>query len=297
MNSEVKQGDYRFELLLNIGSVSLLIRSSQKELLSDVPFQNCAKESPITTVNFQINIDFERVVPEISEEDIMSWDMKVHKNTFQWWKGCIQGSVNTANNKAEVVIDEKILSNDLKVFKIIVLRALILRAYYQALKNVKDRREILGHGAAITRNGYCFTFLGRSGSGKSTLCQQTNNGKIINDEIAGLIKTEENLYSAFWTPLEGSYSVPEDYSLHPLYGIFFLNKDVETKIYKMRSLDAALALRPLLLYPGDLLSHDRFKVVSDRFDMCTDLVKYVNCYKMLFRRDNSFWNVIRCLER
>ena len=75
-----------------------------------------------------------------------------------------------------------------------------------------------------------------------------------------------------------------------------MNKDTENSIYKMKRLDAALALRPLLLYPGDLFSSDRFKVVSDRLDMCADLVKHINCYMMHFRKDNSFWNEIRSLQ-
>ena len=284
------------ELNLNIGSVSLLIRSSQNELLSDIPFQNCAKESSLLAVHFRINIDVGQLVSNVSPEDLMLWDMRVHENTFRWWNGCVQGSVNRANNRADVVIDEKILSKDLRLYKIMVLRALIFRAYYQALNRLKDRCELLGHGAAIIKNGYCFVFLGESGSGKTTLCQTTDHGKILNDEIVGLIKTEENFCSVFWTPFAGSFAVPENYSLYPLSGIFFLVQDTKNSIHKIRPLDAALALLRLFLYPGDLLSCDRFKVVSDRLDMCAELVKYVNCYEMHFRKDGGFWDEMRCVE-
>ena len=281
----------KYQIMLKIGSIALRVTTSHRELIEAMHVQDCTglvSDPP----DLQLDIQLGRVAPRFNQSDLLVWDSVVEDNIFHWWKGSLVGKVNGGSKKVSIVMDERFLDDDLTIPRTIALRTLLIRTYYQALRQQKPWQEVLVHGSSILHNGFCYAFVGKSGSGKTTLCQLADKGRVINDEIIGLARVDREGYRVFWTPLLGSMDGPE-YSEYPLRALLILNGHAPgTFIHKLDKITATKALWSLVLYPGDLLSHNRFQVVSERLDMCAELVNVTRCYSMDFSMDKSLWDTI-----
>lgn len=94
---------------------------------------------------------------------------------------------------------------------------------------------------------------------------------LLNDEISVLRKDgESDIYYASGSPFRGEFESVLDRSF-PLGGVFFLKKGRSLSIKRLTGFETFKRLLSAIIFSGDLLSNDGFKVASYRMDLAANL--------------------------
>jgi hypothetical protein len=148
------------------------------------------------------------------------------------------------------------------------------------------RRGFLLHAATVVRDGWAYVFVGRSGAGKSTVASLSPAGTVLTDEIS-LLRFTDGCWQAYGTPFWGEFRAAGQNEHYPIAGIYSLVQSAEDRVEMLATKEIIRALLPcVLFFTSKLDANEELLRLLLRF------VRQVSCYRLHFRRDNSFWKVI-----
>ena len=148
------------------------------------------------------------------------------------------------------------------------------------------------HSCGITdgKNGYIFA--GPRREGKSTIAKLSYPRTILCDELVLLKKMKDGKRLVFGTPFFGdTASINKGADCKGIYFISKSNVNIITPVSKMTG---ALELIKEGVIGAFISINDiqRIYPVMNFFNLLLDLLDSVPCYKMEFKKDNTFWKII-----
>lgn len=149
-----------------------------------------------------------------------------------------------------------------------------------------DADGLLVHAASLARGERAWLFCGRSGSGKTTLARLATDARLLSDEISCVRLTADGP-RAWGTPFWGDLERPGENRGIPLSALYFLE---QADHHARERLAPARALERLL--PTVLFFAKDPALTARAFAIAARLVKAVPCFRLAFRRDTGFWEVI-----
>jgi len=149
-----------------------------------------------------------------------------------------------------------------------------------------QQRGFLLHAATVVNNGRAYVFTGRSGAGKSTVASLSPKGTVLTDEIS-LLRYVDGGWHAFGTPFWGEFRA-EGVNIHaPIAGLYFLSQATEDRVERVSTPEALRAMLPNILF----FSQER-QMTEKLLGLLSEFVGSIPCYRLWFRKDRGFWNVI-----
>lgn len=148
---------------------------------------------------------------------------------------------------------------------------------------------LLVHGAALLLDGVVSLFIGQSGSGKSTVVALSADATALGDDMV-VLRPGAGEWTVHGTPFWNALTTARDGQTRSgrLTGIYKLIQDRDVYLEPMR--DAAAAAELVANCPvvnGDPAA------VTGLLARCRQLVQAAPVQKLHFRKDPSFWAVIR----
>ncbi len=145
---------------------------------------------------------------------------------------------------------------------------------------------LLVHAANVGRDGRAYVFPGPSGSGKTTVTRLSPESTLLSDEIAA-VRTGPQGGIAYGTPFWGELAKAGANEALPVAGIYFLH---QAQAHAARGLRRPEAILGVL---SNVLFFARDPALTARLlDVAAELVASVPCFRLDFRRDPGFWEVI-----
>jgi hypothetical protein len=138
----------------------------------------------------------------------------------------------------------------------------------------------------MMRDGRGYIFVGPSGAGKSTVAALSPAGSVLTDEISLVRRDGENWF-AHGTPFWGEFRADGANQRVPLAGIFSL---AQASVNRVERLSAKQALCVLL--PNVLFFSTASRENSDLLALLAGAAEQVPFYRLLFRKEPSFWEAI-----
>ena len=148
------------------------------------------------------------------------------------------------------------------------------------------QRGFLLHAATVVREGRAYVFTGRSGAGKSTVASLSPAGTVLTDEIS-LLRFSEGCWQAYGTPFWGEFRAAGQNEHYPIAGIYTLVQSAEDRVESLTKKEIIRALLPCVLFFTPSVEANQ-----DMLRLMLQFVTQVPCYRLHFRRDYGFWNVV-----
>ena len=148
------------------------------------------------------------------------------------------------------------------------------------------QRGFLLHAATVLSDGRACVFTGKSGAGKSTVASLSPKASVLTDEIS-LLKFVDGGWHAFGTPFWGEFRTEGANVQAPIGGLYFLVQASEDRLEKISALESIRAMLPNVLF----FSRER-QTTENLLCLLSEFVSSIPCYRLFFRKDCSFWNVI-----
>ena len=149
------------------------------------------------------------------------------------------------------------------------------------------------HAASIAIGAEAYLFAGPSGAGKSTLCSFSDKGTVLSDDLTA-IRLHNNAFLAWGLPGRGTGSPPPSYakgsspSITSPYTIRAICKLTQSTSVSLSPLAHSFAVASLLAIPQPAPSN-----LSIVLDILSNLTDHIPCYDLSFRKDPSFWPLLR----
>lgn len=197
---------------------------------------------------------------------------------------------NTENYDGEIGFSIK-TNNTFTPVRIIELTETFIFNAYLFYFLLKDMGTFI-HSCGIAEGKDGYIFAGPGGSGKSTIGKLSFPRTVICDDLVLLRKNTNGKRRIFGTPFFGDLQcVNKGLNCRALY---FIKKSNTNAIIPIRRMDAAVELMKegviggFVSIPGiqDILSR------SKMFYSIVDLLDGVPCFRIEFKKDNSFWELI-----
>ena len=145
----------------------------------------------------------------------------------------------------------------------------------------------LFHGAGIIHNEGVHVFFGYSGSGKSTIAKLSIDKVILSDDLVLIMPKDGELYvhsTPFWN-VQDDNSPPV---MDKLVGLYRLVKD---RYVLLEHLTGGEAIAEMIAsIPVVTLASN---YASRLITCCSTILSAVPCYRLHFKQDDSFWEVIQ----
>lgn len=207
-------------------------------------------------------------------DSLASTRYRVKNNIISITKPDLTGSFDLTLKKGRFILFPNIYSLDsfLRVFLSIFL--------------IVKLNGFLMHASAIKLKDTGLVFTGPSGAGKSTIVTLKENLHILSDEIIAVRKYNGSFY-VYGTPFMSKFVFGGSNDKAALKSIFFLEKSKCNKKLPVNGMQAIKKMLPNILFFG------RDKTInSDLLDLIEDLVKNSKLYDLLFRKDESIFDII-----
>ena len=148
------------------------------------------------------------------------------------------------------------------------------------------------HSCGVADEGNGYIFAGPSGEGKSTIAKLSCSRTVLCDEMVLLKKNGEGRKKVYGTPFSGesgSVNMSSDCK-----GIYFIEKSRHNEILPMSKTAAVVTLMKEGVMGGftSIDSIQRIYPFPRYLSLLFDLLEGVPCYRMRFKKDKSFWEVL-----
>jgi hypothetical protein len=150
-----------------------------------------------------------------------------------------------------------------------------------------DEGGLFLQATAVSDSGRGRVFFGPSGSGKTTIARLSEDRTILSDELV-LIRPHSSGYRVYGTPSWGEFAPCQNNGRAELDGLYSLKKDHENSLVPM---DRVQAVAEICRCVPSFSNDDH--LASRIHDICRTLVNTVPVYKLHFRPDPSFWQVVK----
>ena len=154
---------------------------------------------------------------------------------------------------------------------------------------IQDDIGVFIHASGLIKEDKVFIFIGDKGFGKSTIVKHTDDKKLLSDEMILITKdlfTEK--YYAWGTPFVSSCGEIGANIKVELSEVFFIEKSSLNRLERINSGETIKLLLAQCSFGNKNLDVYNKKVV----EQCLDISFSLNCYKLFFKRDISFWDML-----
>jgi len=197
-----------------------------------------------------------------------------------WWSYEFAGRIRSRARTAELALVEAegpLFDRGLENF----LRAL-------TASFVLDEGGLLLHAATVVRGGRAYVFFGPSGAGKTTVTRLSARDIVLSDDMT-LVLPGAGGFEAVGIPFGmAHHHVPDTSDAFPIAGLHRLVQSPAVERTPLRGAAALAELTTCLPY----VCEDR-EEASRSLDIAGRLLSDVPAWRLLFRKDDSFWNVIQ----
>ena len=191
-------------------------------------------------------------------------------------EGAFRGNLRLKDKKGRILVSKENSENFLSNF----IRSLYCYLIYQS-------GGILLHAAVIIRKGKAWIFFGPSGSGKTTLTKLSKDHVVLNDDLA-VVKNTKKQFSVFATPWADSNL--KNHRPHKPFQVAGLFKLVQDKDVYLEKLGPATSVAEAFTY---LVGIEKTpEIYTQLLTRYAELIRKVPCYRLHFRKDDSFWKEI-----
>lgn len=265
-------------LMLNIGSIPVLILSVNQEFMAQIKerYANFIASGLDPSLKIEVEILPSRNLkinpaPAMVRPDV-SFDNSKGRWTIKWHGLSGEFDLRSGKGKLSCFPSPSGLNSFLRfVYSLILLK----------------EPGFLVHASNLIRNGKGYIFPGKSGAGKTTLTQLSPDVTLLTDDIS-LIKIVNGAPVAFGTPFWGELAVGGENVSTPITGIYFPVKDKENYVQKLSPRQALERLLPNVVF----FARDS-EFSKQLFNLCYDLVSKVPAYELHFLPEPTFW---RCID-
>lgn len=219
------------------------------------------------------------VLPE-GDGEIYRMGRRVGGDVRDWWSYEFAGRITPGLRAAELSLvapEGPLFDRGLENF---------LRAMTASF--VLEAGGLLLHAATVVRAGRAYVFFGPSGAGKTTVTRLSSRDTVLSDDMT-LVLPGPGGFEAVGIPFGmAHHHVPDTREAFPIAG---LHRLVQSPAVERTALSGAAALAELttcLPY----VCEDR-EEASRSLDIAGRLLSRVPAWRLFFRKDDSFWNVIQ----
>jgi hypothetical protein len=146
---------------------------------------------------------------------------------------------------------------------------------------------LLFHAAGILREGLAYIFFGPSGIGKTTISRLSGKKNVLNDDLV-LLFPDHPGWTVYSTPFYNPTQITPQGNRHaPLAGMYRLVQDQQADL-KINSPGQALAE---VVANVPVISTDSTRTL-ELLSRCQSLLEKVPVFRLHFRKDKSFWEII-----
>ncbi len=257
------------------------LSAAQSGLLSDRfrPFVTSGAEANRCTVRLLRSpvASFLRFVPGVPE--LYRVGVRRSGPHAQFWSYEFAGSLDPADRRASVSLVEEtgaLFDRGLENFLRIMTANLIV-----------ERGGFLLHGAGVVRGGRAHVFFGPSGSGKTTVTSMSPDDVVLSDDLTLVIRGAAG-YEAAGIPFGlAHHRIPDTSESFPIASLNRLVQSREVRRERLpRSRAVAEVAASLPFVMKDARQTDRV------LDVIEGALKKIPVYRLLFRKDPSFWGVV-----
>jgi len=151
-----------------------------------------------------------------------------------------------------------------------------------------EEKALLLNASAVSENGQGKVFFGPSGCGKTTVARLSQGYTLMADDLV-IIKPHNGRYRVYGTPFwDELNNEGPDNARAELSGLYLLKMDNENNLTAIDNTQAVPEL-----YRNVLFFSDDGKLLNRVFRACCNLANTVPVYKLHFRPDPSFWELVR----
>lgn len=212
--------------------------------------------------------------------EIYRMDRRFSENARDWWSYEFAGRVRPAERAAELALvseEGPLFDRGLENF----LR--VLTASY-----VLDHGGLLLHAATVVRDGRAYVFFGPSGAGKTTTTRLSPRDTVLSDDMT-LVLPGARGFEAVGIPFGmAHHHVPDTSASFPIAG---LHRLVQSPAVERAPLGGAAALAELATCLPYVC--ERREEAAQALEIAGRLLREVPAWRLFFRKDDSFWNVIQ----
>jgi hypothetical protein len=158
----------------------------------------------------------------------------------------------------------------------------------------EKKRAIIIHSAGILKNKRGYIFFGPPESGKSTIANFSKRFKVLHDDMNIVTIDKERVF------VEGIPFNPRQSEFKngsgPLSMICSLHKNNSVKLEKGSPGEFTEKVLPEVFLPLTILSEDRKEAFQYLLESVKKLGESIPYYRLYFRKDESFWEIINKME-
>ena len=197
-----------------------------------------------------------------------------------WWSYEFAGRVRPRERAAELALvaaDGPLFDRGLENF----LR--LLTASY-----ILQEGGLLLHAATVVRAGRAYVFFGPSGAGKTTVTRLSPDDTVLSDDMTLVLPTGGRFEAAGIPFGMAHHHVPDTREAFPIAGLHRLVQSPAVERSPLKGAPALAELATCLPY----VCEDRDEA-AESLAIAGRLLESVPAWRLYFRKDDSFWNVIQ----
>lgn len=162
-----------------------------------------------------------------------------------------------------------------RIFKLVLSQVMIFES------------GLMLHSSGVIKNNRVWLFAGESGVGKTTVATQLHGlGEPFSvDRVC--IKKTDNVWQAYSTPFSDATMLSKSEGPFPVQGIVFISQSENVSITQIVGMEAFMSLARNAYVNAKSKEIDKLLV-----DTMSCVVEEVPCYKMEFRKDETFWPIL-----
>ncbi|NOZ69346.1 MAG: hypothetical protein GXP46_08925 [Deferribacteres bacterium] len=234
--------------------------------------------------------DISITVKNTSAEAARTSGRNIFRHSLRYDSICATLTFDTREFRGEIAFSIEDLRGDIPLRGIELIETFICNAYlFYFLLNGRGT-FIHSSGVSDGENGYIFS--GSAGNGKSTIARLSRPRTVLCDEIVLLQRNEHGEKMVFGTPFAGEAGGVNRGV--PCRGIYFIEKSGFNEISRVSRMYGVTELMKEGINGGFIALADiqRIYPYARFLALVSELLKGVPCYRMKFRKDRSFWEVI-----
>jgi hypothetical protein len=277
---KVRFGTYTFAFLLNNEGLLQFLETHFDDFLVD------------THPDVKIIM---HVIPAIKSSIITPgnhYTYSIYNEQFNFGPNLIQGYWDVRNRVCDIDICDFILTQE----EVWLFDRFLCRMFYTLAlqRENKQLKTIIVHCAGIERNGKGYIFIGGPGSGKSTIANFSRKYNVLHDDM-NLVFINEKELTVEGVPFNPKL-IERTKSSGTLSMICSLHQADVDRIEKGSFEEFIQKILPEVFLPIPLLSEDKKQAFIYLLSSVRQLGSVVPYYKLFFKKNDKFWEIIETEE-
>jgi hypothetical protein len=272
---------------IRFGNFTIAFRCERSEIID---FLNLHFNSHLSEALPAFTIDI-KVVPGDKAAvlyTIQRYTHTIENKKFNFGPNLVTGSWDTDRRQCTITVCDFLLTHE----GVWLFDRFLCRIFYSlALDGGQTSTQtIIVHSAGIIRNNRGYIFFGPPGSGKSTITNLSRKFTVLHDDM-NILSLHDSSVSVEGTPFNPKLIERTD-CRGTLSMICSLHQSLEVKIERGTVGDCVQKIVSETFLPIPLLSENRKHAFEYMLHCVKKLAIMVPYYRLYFKKDDSFWNVI-----